>query len=323
MRDLRGRFQRKNPSVSDVDETVNAAATAESRTRKFVALPLHNVSIAQNQHTTSTASSSETEFDSDTDRPRKQPATRSVSRIGLYMLREDLARENGISEIPGWCSQPKIQQEHFVINSCKVFFDIKSTDNQGLLLLNQQLRQDIIESIPIVISADESPSVADCWNLYDQNGLNDLDKAEAVRILQLIETKKEMGVLVSDLPHKVGYLQGSCTLKRHMNLLVECKLALRVGVVGARFVSFHHINPWLIQSFRLTRKGREKLEPYNPANQNEEPEETYELTPPEALGVATIERRTRRRTQQITPQAAKKPKTIYMLGPELVSLIIC
>jgi hypothetical protein len=172
--------------------------------------------------------------------------------------------------------------------------------------------------------------VAAFRNLYDQNGLNEEDKAEALRIIQLIEKKEEMGIFVSDLPYEVGILQSSCSLERHMNLLTESKLVLRVGVVAARFVSFEHINPWLVQSFRLTREGKEKLEPFKTANLYTEQEETPEISHPEAVerleecpGGTTVGRGARRKTKQLTPQLAKKPRTVNMLGPELVSLVLC
>ena len=118
-----------------------------------------------------------------------------------------------------------------------------------------------------------------------------------------------------------------------MNFLTGCRIVLRVGVVAARFVSFDHVHPWLTQSFRLTRKGKEKLEPYNPtdavttavAGREEEFEEVAVSTQPEVVvnpvapsldDTATPLRRTRRRVQQVAPQSAKKPKTVDSLSSE-------
>ena len=55
----------------------------------------------------------------------------------------------------------------------------------------------------------------------------------------------------------------SCTLERHMTLLLESKAVLRVGLLTARLVTMEFAHPWVVQSFKLLRQGREKLEPFN------------------------------------------------------------
>ena len=41
------------------------------------------------------------------------------------------------------------------------------------------------------------------------------------------------------------------------------KAALRVGLLTARLVTMEFAHPWVVQSFKLLRHGREKLEPFN------------------------------------------------------------
>lgn len=310
-------------------QTAVAALNAQSIIPKLMTIPLNENSKSPNEEITDQTSLDDAST-SGSDRQHKQMIIRTVSRISLHLLRDDLTRDG--KSITG-AATPHFQQEHFVINSCKVLIDVKSKDKEDLFLMSPQRRQEILESIPIVIPSLESPSKTECWNLYDQNGLDSTAKDEAFHILHLIDSKKELGVLVSDLPQLVGELQSSCSLEHHMNFLTGCRIVLRVGVVAARFVSFDHVHPWLTQSFRLTRKGKEKLEPYNPtdavttavAGREEEFEEVAVSTQPEVVvnpvapsldDTATPLRRTRRRVQQVAPQSAKKPKTVDSLSSE-------
>ena len=167
----------------------------------------------------------------------------SISRLSLHLLRQE-SKGKLLSALN---ENPKCQknlEEKLLINSTKVFISTKSVDGKDLHLLSPQLIKEVIDSIPIVIPSAEPPSETECWNLYDQNGLNDVAKNEADRILQLIQSKKEVGILVSDLPILIGQLKSPCTLQRHMELLTKCKIVLRVGVTDARLVSFQWMNPW-------------------------------------------------------------------------------
>ena len=48
-----------------------------------------------------------------------------------------------------------------------------------------------------------------------------------------------------------------------MELLLESKAVLRVGLLTARLVTMEFAHPWVVQSFKLLRQGRDKLEPLN------------------------------------------------------------
>ena len=311
-------------------QTATAAMNAQSIIPKLMTIPLNDNSAAA-----SSTSGNQEDVEmadpavSGTERQQKQLIIRTVSRISLHMLREDLSRDG--KSFTG-VAAPHIQQEHFVINSCKVSVDVESNDNKDWFFLSPQCKQEILDSIPIVIPRSDLPSHAECWKLYDLNDLDDGAKAEAARILQLIDSKAEMGILVSDLPQTVGELKSSCTLERHMNLLTESKIVLRVGVVAARLVSFDHAHPWLVHSFRLSRKGKEKLDPFNAAFA--ECQEEEEVTQPETVDplaltessnepTAGLRRTSRRRIQQVTAQPAKKPRTVDGLGPEYSFVYYC
>lgn len=139
--------------------------------------------------------------------------------------------------------------------------------DKGWLFLSPERKQEIIRSIPVTISPSVHNSPPN-FEIYDRNGHDEPTKRKAAEILELISAKKEMGIIVSDLAVTAGRLQDTaCTLERHMQLLVEDQLVLRVGVVAPRYVAMQHALPWVVQSFKLSRNGREKLEPFNRAKQ--------------------------------------------------------
>lgn len=199
------------------------------------------------------------------DRTQNQLIMRTASRIGLHMLREDMTQD---SQLAG-SSAPHIQQEHFVINSCKVFVDVilPESATEGWLFISPKKRQEIIDSIPTTVPFAHTLSEQPYLELYDRLELSESAKEDGTKILQLIANKKEMGIVVSELPHVVGSLSDpACSLEQHVSFLVDSRVVQKVGVVAQRFVAIQYIDPWVIKSFRLLRSGKEKLEPFNSAH---------------------------------------------------------
>ena len=195
-----------------------------------------------------------------------QQFMRTASRIALHWMREDISQESH-SLGPG---SSQLHQDFFVLNACQVSMKLKppeATMDKGWLFLSPERKQEIIRSIPVTISPSVHNSPPN-FEIYDRNGHDEPTKRKAAEILELISAKKEMGIIVSDLAVTAGRLQDTaCTLERHMQLLVEDQLVLRVGVVAPRYVAMQHALPWVVQSFKLSRNGREKLEPFNTAKQ--------------------------------------------------------
>ena len=145
--------------------------------------------------------------------------------------------------------------------------------------------------------------------------------------MNLVSLKKEMGVIVSDLPQAVGKLTDpSFSLEQHISLLTQAQALIRVGVVAPRYVSAQYINPWVVQSFRLLRSGKDKLEPFSrtkvvelPDAQPAEAQETIaesELANAADSGDAQDGRRKRRTTFTGSQPAPKKSRTVDSLGKE-------
>lgn len=296
------------------------------------------VSVASVTDTTPSGAS-ETSIICGADRHQSQLIMRTASRIGLHMLREDMTQEVQTTTSH---TSPHIQQEHFVINSCKVFMDIELPESlsEGWIFISPVRRQEIINSISTTIPFPDAVHDKAYLDFYDQHGFNDNVKLDAARIVQLIINKKEMGIVASELPFIVGKLNDlSCSLEQHTALLTESQVVLKVGVVAQRYVSIQHIDPWVVKSFRLLRSGKEKLEPFNSANfietkqqeedsqrqnleedvdtsQNEDNKvEETPLGPSEAVLEPVQETATGRRKRKVLtyPQCSKKSRTIDSL----------
>ncbi|XP_045025411.1 general transcription factor 3C polypeptide 1 isoform X2 [Daphnia magna] len=245
--------------------TSAAASNAVAAIPKLMSTTMIMDNEESNQAPTGTRGSSESVSTLSMDRTQNQLIMRTASRIGLHMLREDMTQD---SQLPGQ-SAPHIQQEHFVINSCKVFVDVilPESEHEGWLFISPKKKQEIIDSIPTTVPFADTVSEQSFLDLYDQHKLSQSVKQDAIRVLQLITSKKEMGIVVSELPYIVGSLSdSSCTLDQHISFMVDSRVIQKVGVVAQRFVAIQHIDPWVIKSFRLLRSGKEKLEPFNSAH---------------------------------------------------------
>ena len=194
-----------------------------------------------------------------------QQFMRTASRIALHWMREDVSQE---SHSPGPDSS-QLHQDFFVLNACQVFMKLKppATMDRGWLFLSPEQKQEIVRSIPVTFPQG-AQNAAYSFDIYDRYGYGEPTKRKAAEILDIINAKKEMGIIVSDLPDVVGRLiDEPCTLERHMQLLTEGQLIFRVGVVAARYVAMQYCLAWVVQTFKLSRNGREKLEPFNRAKQ--------------------------------------------------------
>nr|CAH0105604.1 unnamed protein product [Daphnia galeata] len=135
-------------------------------------------------------------------------------------------RRSPISKQPIDTSQAHIQQEHFVINSCKVYVDVSLPESasEGWLFISPKKKQEILVSIPTTVPFTNSLPDQAYEQLYERLNCSQSAKDDSATILQLITSKKEMGIIVSELPHIVGDLDDpSFTLEKHMSLLTESR----------------------------------------------------------------------------------------------------
>lgn len=208
------------------------------------------------------------------DRHQSQLIIRTASRIGLHMLREDIVHD--AQNTAGMPAPNHIQQEHFVINSCKVFIGLDSKEplERGWLLLSPQQRQEILGSIQTSLPQEILKNPVPYLDFYGGPACSESVKTDAQNIFQKINSKREMGILVSDFPQAIGNL--SCTtftLEQHIQILLNCRAVIKVGVLASRYVVSQFITPWVIQSFRLLRSGKEKLVPFDANKVSKQSEE--------------------------------------------------
>ena len=149
--------------------------------------------------------------------------------------------------------------------ACKVYAKLEpglvcsgseSQPAKNWIFLSPADKKSLIDSIPSTIPFGRQPQqLFDIVEqLYADNGLDERAKKRALEIIQLINSKKELGVPVSELPHLVvggrSLEDGeSCRLERHMTLLTENQVVLRTGLLAARYVGFEFAHPWVVQSF--------------------------------------------------------------------------
>lgn len=212
------------------------------------------------------------------DRHQSQLIIRTASRIGLHMLREDMVQDS--QNTSGKPAPNHIQQEHFVINSCKVFVDLESKESleRGWLLLSPKRRQEVLDSVPTSLPQELVKMPVTFLDYYNRPECDESVKADAQKIVQTIGAKKEMGILITELPRAIGELIcTNFTLEQHIRILTDCKAIINVGVVTGRYVLSQFISPWVIQSFRLLRSGKEKLVPFDGSKISKQPQVSSEV----------------------------------------------
>jgi len=256
-------IQRRRLGMTTAAATNANAAIPKLMSTTDVAASISHEEFIQPALRETPVSAFETITGASNDRTQNQLIMRTASRIGLHMLREDMTQD---TQSLNNQSTPHIQQEHFVINSCKVYVDLSlpESTSEDWLFISPKKKQEIIDAIPTTVPFSHTLPDQAYEQLYERMGCSQNAKDDAATVLQLITSKKEMGIIASELPHIVGDLDDpSFTLEQHMSLLTESQIVQKVGVVAQRFVSIFHIDPWVIKSFRLLRSGKEKLEPFN------------------------------------------------------------
>jgi hypothetical protein len=196
--------------------TTAAASSAIAAIPKLISTTDVAVSRNHEESVQPTPSISEAITGTNSDRTQNQLIMRTASRIGLHMLREDPQSKTNQST-------HHIQQEHFVINSCKVYVDVSLPESasEGWLFISPKKKQEILVSIPTTVPFANSLPDQAYEQLYERLNCSQSAKDDAATILQLITSKKEMG---SELPHIVGDLDDpSFTLEKHMSLLTESR----------------------------------------------------------------------------------------------------
>ncbi|XP_014229864.1 general transcription factor 3C polypeptide 1 [Trichogramma pretiosum] len=156
--------------------------------------------------------------------------------------------------------------EYFVVNSCKMYYTLKSTDliaeariiYQGMELprtlvpLETDLINRVLNEIKNSAIFPKNPTSYDNLKIDVAQlklSWNDVDK-----ICKFIKAKNEFGATLHEIATTFSHID---TLSRILSLLVEKRIVLRAGIVTVRYIYHRSVNPWIIHSYKILRLERE------------------------------------------------------------------
>ncbi|XP_066978990.1 LOW QUALITY PROTEIN: general transcription factor 3C polypeptide 1 [Macrobrachium rosenbergii] len=192
----------------------------------------------------------------------------SASRLGLYMMRDQLSR----AEV----DQINIQhaQEHLVVNACDVTcrlrpppelqesFEIVVPEKPELienylLPLTMQRVSECLEHRKKVILKEWS-TLNEVLSLWKKEGKRETLLQLVKETYDYIHSCKELGASVWELKEKFS-IPGVLNIMLVVNMMEEARLLLRVGVALVRWVTMPHTKPWLIHTNKITRYSRQNI----------------------------------------------------------------
>ncbi|XP_069959232.1 general transcription factor 3C polypeptide 1 isoform X2 [Cherax quadricarinatus] len=211
---------------------------------------------------------SSTEEDLDTTSPPGRCSQSSASRLGLYMMRDQLS----LAEV----NQINIQhaQEHLVVNACEItcrlrpppeyqdkFEEIAAasdldTIDDILLPLTKTTISEALEQRKKVTLEDwcQLDDVLDRWKEDGQSP----EMLEFVRAIYMyIDSCKDIGASVKDLKERFG--GGELNVTSVVAQMEDALLVLRVGVAVVRWVTMPYTKSWLIHTNKITRVIRQSV----------------------------------------------------------------
>ncbi|KAK7085487.1 hypothetical protein SK128_012512 [Halocaridina rubra] len=186
----------------------------------------------------------------------------SASRLGLYMMRDQLSK----AEV----DQINIQhaQEHLVVNACDVncrlrpppelqeSFEVEIPDNPDkvenfLLPLNKQKIAEALECRKKV-TLEGWTTLNEIITVWKKEGKSDSFLQLVRDIYEHIASRKEIGASTKELKEKFR-LQDRLHIMSIVSAMEGARLLLRVGVAVVRWVTIPHTKPWLIHTNKITR----------------------------------------------------------------------
>nr|XP_045612135.1 general transcription factor 3C polypeptide 1-like isoform X1 [Procambarus clarkii] len=191
----------------------------------------------------------------------------SASRLGLYMMRDQLT----LAEV----NQINIQhaQEHLVVNACEITCrlrpppeqqdefdravtnDVDAIDNM-LLPLPKKVVSEALEQRKKV-TLEDWKQLDDVLSKWQEEGQS-AEHLDFVReVYEYINSCRDIGASVKNLKKMFG--DGSFSITSVVALMEKALLVLRVGVAVVRWVTMHYTKPWLIHTNKITRVSRQSV----------------------------------------------------------------
>ncbi|XP_042203426.1 general transcription factor 3C polypeptide 1-like isoform X2 [Homarus americanus] len=210
---------------------------------------------------------SSTEEDLDVSCPQGRGSQSSASRLGLYMMRDQLT----LAEV----DQINIQhaQEHLVVNACEITcrlrpppvmqdeFDAAAskdsdvTDN-FLLPLPKKIIAEALEHRKKVTLEDWC-LLEDVLKKWEEDGESQELLDMVVEVYQYINSCKDIGASINNL--KEIFEDRPFSITGVVAMMEKTLLVLRVGVAVVRWVTMPYTKPWLIHTNKITRVHRQSV----------------------------------------------------------------
>ena len=200
----------------------------------------------------------------------------TASRIALFMMRDELSKEN---------APMTIQHSHdfFVISSCKVSAKMRESNQvseeikfgNGSYFVPKDIFPADLDKMKRILNeygvnlrglSDASSDMAKktCLKFeksFDEFIVNiDESLKEDFKLIynSILETK-EMGILASEIKSKLASCENLLFI---LTKLLDGNLILKVGITKARFVSGVFSSPWTLHSFRMSRTTNREVIPH-------------------------------------------------------------
>ncbi|XP_071552525.1 general transcription factor 3C polypeptide 1 isoform X1 [Panulirus ornatus] len=210
---------------------------------------------------------SSTEEDLDVSGPQGRGSQSSASRLGLYMMRDQLT----LAEV----DQINIQhaQEHLVVNACEItcrlrpppemqdeFHDAVTSDldmaDSILLPLPQRFITEALDQRGKV-TLKEWCQLEDVLRKWEEEGRSQQLLVLVRQVYQYIDSCKEIGASIRNL--KEMFEEEPLSITGVVAMMEEALLVLRVGVAVVRWVTMPYTKPWLIHTNKITRVSRQSV----------------------------------------------------------------
>ncbi|XP_037803043.1 general transcription factor 3C polypeptide 1-like [Penaeus monodon] len=193
----------------------------------------------------------------------------SASRLGLYMMRDQLT----LAEV----DQINIQhaQEHLVVNACEITIrlrappDLQEEVDEAIARDDLETVDNLLLPLPKSVTAEALEkrrrvtleiwnTLEDVSNKWRKEGESE-DFVEFVKeAFEYIHSCREVGASICELKERYSQ-QCPWPVSYILYRMEEARLVLRVGVALVRWVTMAYTKPWLIHTNKITRGNRQSV----------------------------------------------------------------
>ncbi|XP_069972402.1 general transcription factor 3C polypeptide 1 isoform X2 [Penaeus vannamei] len=258
----------EEPSAEEMGNEDVEEPSAEEMGNKTVEEPENPLQGTEDSNPLGDASSLEGD-DVDITSTSQNKSQSSASRLGLYMMRDQLT----LAEV----DQINIQhaQEHLVVNACDITIrlrappDLQEEVDEAIARDDLEAVDNLLLPLPKSVVAEALEKrrrvTLEIWNPLEDVANKWREEGEAEEfvdsvkeVFEYIHSRREVGASICELkerynqhcPWPVSYI---------LYRMEEARLVLRVGVALVRWVTMAYTKPWLIHTNKITRGNRQSV----------------------------------------------------------------